>query len=84
MTWWWIGNVALLLVVAPAVAVLLHRLMRPVREIRDYADDILEHAGLALRELQAAEGLHETRSLVGEAGAGVQRYAAAVDELVSP
>lgn len=83
MVWWWIGNVLLLLLVAPVVLLLLHRLMLPVREIRDYGDDILEHAGLALEELRATEGLQETRSLVAEAGAGVQGYAAAVDELIT-
>ena len=83
MAWWWIGNVVLLVVVAPVVVLLLHRLMRPVREIRDYADDIREHAGLALGELGAAEELVETRSLVAQAGAGVQGYAAAVDDLIS-
>jgi hypothetical protein len=83
MVWWWIGNVVLLIVVAPVVVLLLHRLMRPVREIRDYADDILEHAGLALEELGAAEGLAETRSLVAQAGVGVQGYATAVDDLIS-
>jgi hypothetical protein len=83
MVWWWIGNVVLLVVVAPVVVLLLHRLMRPVREIRDYADDVLEHAGGALEALGAADGLTETRALVGEAGRGVRDYAAAVDELIS-
>lgn len=83
MTWWWIGNVVLLVVVAPTVTLLLHRLAEPVREIRDYGDDILERAGGALQALGAAEGLRDTRALVAEAGAGVQGYTSAIDELVS-
>lgn len=83
MIWWWIGNAVLLLVVAPAVTLLLHRLARPVAEIRHYADDVLEHAGGALTALGAAEGLQETRELVAQAGAGVQSYASAVDDLIS-
>ncbi len=83
MVWWWIANAVLLVVVAPAVTLLVHRLLRPVREIRAYADDILEHAGGVLDELGAVDKLRETRVLVGEAGAGVQGYAEAVDELIS-
>lgn len=83
MVWWWIANVVLLVVVGPAVTLLVHRLLRPVREIHEYAEDVREHAGGVLGELAAVDKLRETRALVGEAGAGVQGYAEAVDELIS-
>ena len=83
MVWWWIANVVLLVVVAPVVTLLVHRLLRPVREIHGYAHDIREHAGGVLAEVTAVEELRQTRSLVGEAGAGVQGYTEAIAELVS-
>ena len=43
MVLWWIGNAVLLLVVVPLVVILADRLLKPVREIRAYADDILDH-----------------------------------------
>lgn len=82
MVWWWIGNVVLLLVVAPLLVFLLHRLLRPLREIRRYADDTLQHGELALAALDATEQLDETRRLVAHVGEGVRRYGAAVDRLL--
>lgn len=83
MVWWWVGNVVLLVVVAPAVTLLLHRLTHPVQEIQAYAEDVREHAGGILGELEALETVVQTRELVAQGGAGVQGYAAAIDELIS-
>jgi hypothetical protein len=82
MTWWWIGNAVFLLVVIPVVLLLLTRLLRPVLEIRDYVDDTLEHGVLAIAALDGVEGLVDTRALVKEVGGGVQRYGAALDDLL--
>jgi hypothetical protein len=40
---WWIGNLLLIGVVAPVVVLLLNRVLRPTFEIKQYADDILDH-----------------------------------------
>ncbi len=82
MTLWWIGNVVFLLVVIPVVILLLRSLSRPVFEIRDYVDDVLEHGVLAIAALDSVEELLDTRELVKDAGPGVGRYGAAIDELL--
>jgi hypothetical protein len=43
MIWWWIGNIILLFVVLPIVAVLMKRIVAPVDEIRKTVDQILYH-----------------------------------------
>lgn len=64
MTLWWIGNAVFLLVVIPVVVLLLHNLRTPVIEIRQYADDALEHGVLAIANLDAVDELVETRDRV--------------------
>ena len=44
MILWWIGNLVLLLVVAPVCLYFLNRVLRPVFEIRAYVDDALVNA----------------------------------------
>lgn len=82
MVLWWVANVVLVVVVAPVVVLLLHRLRRPVIEIRRYADDALEHGVLAIAELDAIDALPETRERVGTLAAQLTRYGAAVDRLL--
>lgn len=82
MVWWWIGNAVFLLVVIPLVVILLNNLRRPVTEIRDYIDDILEHGVLAIAALDAVEDLLETRDHVKDVKAGVLRYGEALDDLI--
>lgn len=82
MVWWWIGNAVFLLVVIPLVVILLNNLRRPVTEIRDYLDDILEHGVLAIAALDAVEDLLETRDHVKDVKAGVLRYGEALDDLI--
>ena len=58
----WIG-LALGLVIAVTVLLLLNRVLRPIREIRRYAEDILE-AGLGIsRNLDGADELARTHEL---------------------
>jgi hypothetical protein len=47
MTLWWIGDLILLFLVLPIVAVLMHRIVAPVDRIRAAVDDIL-HDGVIL------------------------------------
>lgn len=82
MVWWWIWNAVFLLVVIPLVVILLNNLRRPVTEIRDYLDDILEHGVLAIAALDAVEDLLETRDHVKDVKAGVLRYGEALDDLI--
>jgi hypothetical protein len=59
----WLG-LALGLFVALQVLILLNRVLQPLREIKRYADDILE-AGLGItRNLDGLEEIKRTRELV--------------------
>lgn len=82
MTWWWIGNVVVVLVVLPLVAALLHRLHEPVREIRQYADDTLEHGVLAIAALDAVDELAETRERIGMLKDQVAAYGGSVARIL--
>jgi hypothetical protein len=53
------------IVLAGAVAGLLHRVLRPAAEISRYADDISAAADGIAERLQAADQLSETRSAAG-------------------
>lgn len=83
MLLWWIANAVLLLVVIPVVVALLHRLRRPVLEIRAYAEDALEHGVLAIAALDPIDDLEETRDRVGVLKDQVAGYGAAVARLLS-
>ncbi len=82
MVWWWIGNVALFVVVIPLVVVLANSVVRPAVEIRRYADDILENGVLVTGNLDPIPALADTRRMIGETLAGVGRYGAALDRLL--
>lgn len=82
MTLWWIGNIVLLLVVVPVVIVLLRRVKKPVEEIK-VGSDVLARTSVSLVVLlDAVDHLPKTRELVGQTGAGVARYGAALDEIL--
>ena len=76
MNLWWIGNIALLVVVAPAVVVLLLGLLRQVNRLNRLADDILEHGVGLTGQLDALPALAETRQLTSTAHGLVGRYGA--------
>lgn len=78
MNLWWIGNAVLLLVVAPAVIVLLHGLLRQVNRLNRLADDVLEHGVAITAELDALPKLLTTRQLADAAHGLVGRYGGAV------
>jgi hypothetical protein len=80
---WWIANALLLLVIIPAVVLLLHRLHRPVVEIRRYAEDALEHGVLAIAELDAVDDLVETRERIALLRTQVTAYGGSVARLLS-
>jgi hypothetical protein len=83
MVLWWVGNAVFLLVVIPLVALLLHRLLTPVREIRAYADDALEHGVLAIAALDAVDELVETRDRVSLMKAQLADYVGTVGRILS-
>jgi hypothetical protein len=82
MVLWWIGNVLLILVVAPVVVWLANKLLRPAREILAYSNDILEHGHALTGTLDALPNLERTRQLAASANQGVSRYGAALQRLL--
>jgi|GraSoiStandDraft_4_1057263.scaffolds.fasta_scaffold1555261_1 hypothetical protein len=80
--WWWLGVVALYLAVVPLVLLLVQRVLRRLKEIRGYADDILEHGLGIAANLEPIPQLADTRDLVERVRDGLGRYASAVERLL--
>lgn len=78
----WIGNAAFFLVIIPVVIHLLNGLMRPAVEIRKYADDVLENGVMLTGQLDVVPQLLTTRDLIRQVGAGANRYAGALQQVL--
>jgi hypothetical protein len=85
MTWWWIGNAVLLLVVVPVLVALLNRVLAALERIRAASDDILA-GGVALAgELDnVPELLAGTDATIRDVTVGAVRYAGSVAKLLPP
>ena len=82
MVLWWIGNILLILVVAPTCLFFLNRVLRPIYEIRAYADDILDHGVKLTAALDAVPKLQRTRELTSAARQSVGRYGGALQRIL--
>jgi hypothetical protein len=83
MAWWWVGALALLIVVLPVVVALLNRILAAVERIRDAAEDILTD-GVALNDgLEPVPALLATTDeTIKEVQVGAVRYAGSVQKLL--
>jgi hypothetical protein len=83
VTLWWIGAIALLVVVLPVVIFLLNRILAAVERIRDAADEILAD-GVALNDgLEPVPALLATTDeTIKEVQVGAVRYAGSVQKLL--
>jgi hypothetical protein len=81
--WWLIGDLLLILVVAPTVVYFLNKVYRPVLEIRAYAHDILEHGVGLTGTLDAVPKLARTRELTSKAREATMRYGSALQRVIS-
>jgi hypothetical protein len=83
MALWWVGALALLLVVLPVVIALLNRILAAVERIRDASEDILAD-GVALNDgLEPVPALLATTDeTIGEVQVGAVRYAGSVQKLL--
>jgi len=82
MVLWWIGDAVLLLVVIPVVIVLAERLLRPVKAVRRYADDILDHGVALTGALDSVPKLVTTTELTSRLRSLVGRYGSALRQLL--
>ncbi len=80
---WWLGNVILLVVVAPILVALLSRVLGALERVRAAADDTLA-AGVALiGEVDTTpELLAKTDQTIAELADGATRYAGSVGKLL--
>jgi hypothetical protein len=79
---WWIGNLLLIGVVAPVVVLLLNRVLRPTFEIKQYADDILDHGVTLTGTLDCVPNLATTCELSAAARLNVTRYGLALARML--
>jgi hypothetical protein len=83
MALWWIGALALLLVVLPVVIGLLNRILAAAERIRDAADDVLTEGGGLNDDLAPVPGLLATTDeTIKEVQVGAVRYAGSVQKLL--
>ena len=82
MFWWWLGDLLLIAVVLPAVIYFLNKVMRPIKEIDAYVQDILEHGVLLTGTLDCVPNLIRTCELSGTARLNVTRYGLALARLL--
>jgi hypothetical protein len=83
MILWWIGDIILLFVVLPIVAVLMKRIVTPVDRIRKTVDDILYNGVILTGELDnVPQLLAETDGTVKEVSIGATRYVKRVGHLL--
>lgn len=83
MTWWWIGNAVLLLVIVPVLVALLNRVLAALERIRAAADEILAGGVALIGEVdQVPELLEITDETVREVSVGAVRYAGSVGKLL--
>jgi len=79
---WWIGNLLLLAVVIPVVLLLLNRVVRPIKEIKNYADDVLDHGVKLTGTLDCVPVLATTCELTAAARLNVTRYGLALARML--
>jgi len=82
VTGWLIVVTVLVVVSLPVVVLVANRVVRYLRQIVDYADDILEHGVEVTRNLDPIPALVRTRNLVADTREAAMRYAAVLDRLV--
>ena len=80
--WWWLGNIILIAVVAPTCIYFLNKVLRPIREIDAYVQDILEHGVALTGTLDCVPNLIRTCELTGTARLNVTRYGLALARLL--
>ncbi len=83
MTWWWIGNVVLLLVVVPVLVALLNRVLAALERIRGASAHILDGGVALIGEVDnVPELLAVTDQTIDDVALGAVRYAGSVAKLL--
>lgn len=81
MTWLWILNAVILVVIVPVVLVLLARVVIPALDMKRGADQLASAGDSLALHFGGVEQLGRTRELVREVATELERYAQALDRL---
>jgi hypothetical protein len=83
MVLWWIGNVALVIVIVPVLVALLNRVLAALERVRGAADSTLANGVGVIGELDGVpEGLAVTDQTIQDVARGAVRYAGSVAKLL--
>ncbi|HLV91446.1 MAG: hypothetical protein J5I28_10255 [Acidimicrobiales bacterium] len=83
MTWWWIGNVILVVAVVPVLVALLNRVLAALERIRKASDEILDGGVGIIEEVDRVPQLLDTTDkTIAEVANGAVRYAGSVAKLL--
>lgn len=82
MALWWIGNIVLLVVIAPVVVYLLFSVLKAARTVRRALDDIAAVGTDMVADLDHVLALRQTDTYVSYTTEGLARYGAALDEIL--
>ncbi len=82
MTLWWIGDVILLVVVAPVVVYLLNGVLKAARSIVPTVRSIAAVAAAGSKDLDATALLLTTQDQVKQTVAGVANYGGSLDVII--
>ncbi len=83
MTWWWIGNVILVVAVVPILVFLLNRVLAALERIRKASDEILSGGVQLIGAVDRVPELLEVTDETNEdVSIGAVRYAGSVAKLL--
>jgi hypothetical protein len=83
LTWWWIGNVILVVAVVPVLVALLNRVLAALERIRKASDEILDGGVGIIEEVDRVPQLLDTTDkTIAEVANGAVRYAGSVAKLL--
>jgi hypothetical protein len=82
MVFWWVGNILLLLVIAPVVVFLLRGVLNSALSVRRAISDIEDVGGKMVSDLEPVPELVKTESYVTQTTQGLARYGAALDRIL--
>ncbi len=82
MILWYIAALLLILVIPPVVLLFLNKVLKPIKEIDRYAEDVLEHGVLLTATLDSVPNLIRTCELTGTCRLNVTRYGLALARLL--
>ncbi len=82
MTLWWIGNIALLVVVLPLVVYLLNGVLQAAKAIVPTVQGIATTAAAGSKDLDAAPLLLTTQDQVKQTVAGIAGYGGSLDVIL--